>query len=103
MNVEENSTKQQPDEHPKTAEVTQQDQDYQHRKIPPVGQRVRHWHHVRNGGLLCSAAGVSMLLAGHFAGSGRAMQIGVFFILAGAVVFTVGVIGGWVTRERPLD
>lgn len=83
--------------------VTEQDKEYQHHEIPPVQQRIRHWHHFRNGGLLCSAAGVAMLIAGHFAGSGRSMQIGGFLILAGAVIFTVGVIGGWVTHERPLD
>jgi hypothetical protein len=85
------------------AGVTEQDLEYEHHEIPPVEQRVRHWHHFRNGGLLSSAAGVAMLIAGHFAGSGRSMQIGGFLILAGAVVFTVGVIGGWVTHERPLD
>ncbi len=83
--------------------VTEQDLEYEHHEIPPVEKRIRHWHHFRNGGLLCSAAGVAMLIAGHFAGSGRSMQIGGFLILAGAVVFTVGVIGGWVTHERPLD
>ena len=85
------------------AGVTEQDMEYEHHEIPPVDQRIRHWHHFRNGGLTCSAAGVIMLIAGHLAGSGRSMQIGGFLILAGAVVFTVGVIGGWVTHERPLD
>ena len=85
------------------AGLTEQDMEYEHHEVPPVTERIRHWHHFRNGGLLCSAAGVVMLIAGHFAGSGRAMQIGGFLILAGAVVFTVGVIGGWVTHERPLD
>lgn len=86
----------------KTA-VTEQDREYEHHEIPPMRERVKHWHHWRNGGLLCSAAGVLMLIAGHFAGSGRSMQIAGFLILAGAVVFTVGVIGGWITHERPLD
>lgn len=83
--------------------AAEQDTEYEHHEIPPVKERIRHWHHFRNGGLLCSAAGVIMLIAGHFAGSGRSMQIGGFLILAGAVIFTVGVIGGWVTHERPLD
>ena len=85
------------------AGVTEQDMEYEHHEIPPMAERIRHWHHYRNGGVLCSAAGVIMLIAGHFAGSGRSMQIGGFLILAGAVVFTVGVIGGWVTHDRPLD
>lgn len=85
------------------AGVTEQDREYDPEPLAPVEERIRHWHHWRNGGLLCALAGVIMLIAGHFADSGRAMQIGGFFILAGAVVFTVGVIGGWVTHERPLD
>jgi len=85
------------------AGLTEQDEDYQSQPLEPVEERIRHWHHWRNGGLLCALAGVIMLIAGHFADSGRSMQIGGFFILAGAVVFTVGVIGGWVTHERPLD
>jgi hypothetical protein len=44
-----------------------------------------------------------MLIAGHFFSSGRVMQIAGFLILAGAVVFTIGVIGSWVSHERPLD
>lgn len=83
--------------------VTEQDEEYRPRPVQPLEQRVRHWRHWRIGGLLTAAAGVIMLIAGHFSGSGRAMQVGGFFILAGAVVFTVGVIGGWLTRERPLD
>lgn len=83
--------------------ATEQDEEYESQPLPPVKDRIRHWHHWRNGGLVCSAAGVVMLIAGHFTGSGRAMQIGGFLILAGAVVFTVGVIGGWITHERPLD
>lgn len=71
--------------------------------VPPVEARVRHWHHWRTGGLVVSTAGVIMLIAGHFTRTGRAMEIGGFFILAGAVLFTCGVIGGWITRERPLD
>lgn len=83
--------------------ITEQDEDYRPRSLPPLEERVRHWRHWRTGGLLTAAAGVIMLIAGHFSGSGRAMQVGGFFILAGAVIFTVGVIGGWLTRERPLD
>ena len=82
---------------------TEQDQEYEPGKRPPVEERVRHWHHWRTGGVLTAAAGVAMLIGGHFGGSGRAMQIGGFLILAGAVIFTVGTIGGWITRERPLD
>ena len=86
----------------KTA-LTEQDEQYEKHEIPPTRERIRHWHHWRNGGLFCSIAGVVMLIAGHFAGSGRSMQIGGFLILSGAVIFTVAVIGGWVTHERPLD
>jgi len=83
--------------------VTEQDREYRAEPLPSVEQRVRHWHHWRTGGILTSVAGVAMLIGGHFGDSGRAMQIGGFLILAGAVVFTVGTIGGWITRERPLD
>jgi|GEM_PF-2286183 len=85
------------------AGLTEQDEEYESQPLQPVEERIRHWHHWRNGGLLCALAGVIMLIAGHFAASGRSMQIAGFLILAGAVVFTVGVIGGWVTHERPLD
>lgn len=80
--------------------VTGQDEEYAAQQPP---ERIHHWHHWRNGGLLCSGAGIIMLIAGHFPGSERAVQIAGFLILAGAVVFTVGVIGGWVTHGRPLD
>ncbi len=83
--------------------LTEQDQDYTAHTPPPLEARIRHWRHWRTGGVLTSTAGVIMLIAGHFTDTGRAMQVGGFFILAGAVVFTVGVIGGWITRERPLD
>lgn len=89
--------------HDRRPAVTEQDEDYRPRPLPPLEERVRHWRRWRRGGLLTAAAGVVMLIAGHFSGSGRAMQVGGFFILAGAVVFTVGAIGGWLTRERPLD
>lgn len=89
--------------HQRRPAVTEQDEKYRSRPLPPLEERVRHWHHWRIGGLVTAAAGVIMLIAGHFSGSGHAMQVGGFFILAGAVVFTVGVIGGWLTRERPLD
>lgn len=69
----------------------------------PLEERVRHWHHWRTSGILTSAGGVVLIIAGHFSGSGRAMQVGGFFMLAGAVIFTVGVIGGWLTRAKPLD
>lgn len=69
----------------------------------PLAERLRHWHHWRTGGILVALAGVIMLIAGHFSATGRAMAIGGFFILSGAVIFTVGVIGGWITREKPLD
>lgn len=86
------------------AALTEQDTEYAvTRQIPSLEKRVRHWHHWRMGGILCAVGGVIMLIAGHFAGSGRAMQVGGFFILAGAVAFTVGVIGGWLTRQHPLD
>lgn len=85
------------------AGLTEQDLEYRHEPLEPVEKRIRHWHHFRNGGLFCAIGGVIMLIAGHFADSGRSMQIAGFLILAGAVVFTVGVIGGWVTHERPLD
>lgn len=85
------------------AGLTEQDRDYEPEPLEPLEKRIRHWHHFRNGGLLCALAGVIMLIAGHFSDSGRSMQIAGFLILAGAVVFTVGVIGGWVTHERPLD
>ncbi len=80
-------------------DVTEQDAKHEARPLPPVEERIRHWHYWRNGGLLCSGAGVIMLIAGHFSGSARAMQIAGFLILAGAVVFTVGMIGGWITHE----
>lgn len=83
--------------------LTEEDKEYESEPLPPVEERIRHWHHWRNGGLVCSGAGVVMLIAGHYAGSGRAMQIAGFLILAGAMIFTVGVIGGWITHERPLD
>lgn len=85
------------------AAITEQDEQYERQEIPSMRERIRHWRHWRNGGILCSIAGVIMLIAGHFAGSGRSMQIGGFLILSGAVIFTVAVIGGWVTHERPLD
>ena len=83
--------------------VTGQDEEYEAQPLPPVEERIRHWHHWRNSELLCSGAGVIMLIAGHFSGSERAMQIAGFLILAGAVVFTVGAIGGWITHEQPFD
>ncbi len=85
------------------AGIGEQDKRHETRPLSPVEERIRHWHYWRNGGLLCSGAGAIMLIAGHFSGSERAMQIAGFLILAGAVVFTVGVIGGWVTHERPFD
>ncbi|MGA7965284.1 MAG: hypothetical protein WCB49_05265 [Gammaproteobacteria bacterium] len=85
------------------ARITEQDEEYKSQPLPPVKERIRHWHHWRNGGLVCSGAGVVTLIAGHFAGSGRAMKISGFLILAGAVIFTVSVIGSWITHERPLD
>lgn len=91
------------DEDVDKAGFTEQDEEYRDQPLPPVEERIRHWHHWRNGGLVCSGAGIVMLIAGHFAASGRAMQIAGFLILAGAVIFTVGVIGGWITHERPLD
>jgi hypothetical protein len=69
----------------------------------PVEQRVRHWHHWRTGGILTAIAGVAMLIGGALSHAGLAMEFGGFFMLAGAVIFTVGVIGGWLTREVPLD
>jgi hypothetical protein len=90
-------------EMPDEAALTEQDQEYADRAIPPLAQRLRHWHHWRTLGLVCALAGIFMLIGGRFGGSGRAMQVGAFIILAGAVVFTAGVIGGWVTRQRPLD
>ncbi len=83
--------------------VTEQNKKHEARPLPPVEERIRHWHYWRNGGLLCSGAGAIMLIAGHFSGSERAVQIAWFLIMGGAVVFTVGVIGGWVTHEQPLD
>lgn len=85
------------------ADITEQDTEYVAHTIPPLGERVRHWHHWRTAGLVCALAGIFLIIGGHFGASGRAMQIGGFVILAGAVIFTVGVIGGWVTRQRPLD
>lgn len=91
------------DEIAEKAGLTEQDKDYVAQPRPPVEERIRHWRHWRTGGLLCSGSGVLMLIGGHFGGSGRAMEIAGFLILAGAVIFTVGVIGGWATHERPLD
>ncbi len=90
-------------EFPDEAALTEQDTEYRANTIPPLEKRLRHWHHWRTGGILCALAGIFMIIGGHFGGSGRAMQIAGFLILAGAVVFTVGVIGGWITRQRPLD
>ncbi len=84
--------------------LTEQDTEYAvAHAIPPMETRVRHWHHWRTAGILCAIAGLIMLIAGHYTDTGHAMQIGGFFILAGAVIFTVGTIGGWITRRRPLD
>ena len=43
--------------------------------LPSIEKRIRHWHYWRNSGLLCSGAGIIMLVAGHFSGSGRTIQI----------------------------
>ena len=83
--------------------MTEQDEEYAARPIPPVEQRVRHWHHWRTGGLLTAIAGVILFICGFYSKTKLAMQLGGFLILAGAVVFTAGVIGGWITRQRPLD
>jgi len=88
---------------PDEADITEQDEEYNPHLIPKVTQRVRHWHHWRLAGILCALAGIFMLIGGHFGGSGRAMSIAGFLILAGAVIFTIGAIGGWITRQRPLD
>ncbi|MGH8274284.1 MAG: hypothetical protein ACRES9_08560 [Gammaproteobacteria bacterium] len=84
-------------------ELTEQDTEYAARTIPPLEERIRHWHHWRTGGILCALAGIFLIIGGHFGASGRAMQVGGFIILAGAVIFTVGIIGGWTSRQRPLD
>lgn len=70
---------------------------------PPVEERVRHWHHWRSGGILTAVGGVAMLIGGSLSHTGLAMEFGGFFMLAGAVIFTVGVIGGWLARAAPLD
>lgn len=70
---------------------------------PPLEQRVRHWHHWRTGGILTAVGGVALLIGGALSHTGLAMEFGGFFMLAGAVIFTVGVIGGWLTRAAPLD
>jgi hypothetical protein len=88
---------------PDEADVTEQDEEYHTHLVPRVAQRVRHWHHWRLAGIGCALAGIFMLIGGHFGGSGRAMSIAGFLILAGALVFAIGVIGGWITRQRPLD
>ncbi len=80
-------------------DVTEQDEKHEAHPLPPIEERIRHWYYWRNGGLLCSGAGVIMLIAGYFSGSARAIQIAGFLILAGAVIFTVGVIGSWITHE----
>ncbi|MDN5864256.1 MAG: DUF3040 domain-containing protein [Gammaproteobacteria bacterium] len=103
MNDEADSASKARPELPDEAALTEQDEEYQARTIPPVQQRVRHWRRWRTAGILCALAGIFMLIGGHFGGSGRAMSVAGFLILAGAVIFTVGVIGGWITRQRPLD
>jgi hypothetical protein len=103
MNEDQSQDTASPNEVADKAGVTAQDEKHEARPLPPVEERIRHWHYWRNGGLLCSGAGIIMLIAGHFSGNERAMQIAGFLILAGAVVFTVGVIGGWITHEQPLD
>ncbi|HEX5314791.1 MAG TPA: hypothetical protein VFX38_07820, partial [Gammaproteobacteria bacterium] len=86
-----------------SAAITEQDEEYASRSIPPVTRRVRYWHIYRGAGIVTACAGVVMMIAGHFADSHRSMQIAGFLILSGAVVFTIGVIGSWITRQRPLD
>lgn len=88
---------------PDEADLTEQDLMYQAHTIDPVDKRVRHWHHWRTWGILCALAGIFMLIGGNFADSKLAMQLSALFILSGAILFVVGVIGGWVTRQRPLD
>lgn len=69
----------------------------------PLEERVRRWHHWRTGGILTSVGGVAMIIGGALSRAGLAMEFGGFFMLSGAVIFTVGVIGGWLTQERPLE
>ncbi|MGH8161978.1 MAG: hypothetical protein ACRESR_07545 [Gammaproteobacteria bacterium] len=88
---------------PNEAALTEQDTEYRARTIPPLEQRLRHWHHWRTGGILCALAGIFMIIGSAFSSARYAMEVGAFVILAGAVSFTVGVIGGWTTRQRPLD
>lgn len=85
------------------AGITEQEKDYETETLPPLKQRLRHWHRWKIAGLLVAVAGVAMLIGGHLAHTGRAMQVGGFFILCGAIIYVVGTIGSWITRERPLD
>lgn len=88
---------------PDEADLTEQDEEYQAHLIPGMEKRVRHWHHWRIVGVVCALAGIFMLIGGNFGGSDTAMQIAGFIILSGAIIFAIGIIGGWVTRQRPLD
>lgn len=88
---------------PDEAELTEHDTAYQARTIPPLKKRLRYWHRWRLSGIICALLGIFMMIGGAFGDSGRAMQVAGFVILAGAVLFTIGAIGGWLTRKRPLD
>lgn len=86
-----------------SAGITEQEKDYEPETLPPLIQRLRHWRRWKILGLLIGVAGVAMLIGGRLADTGRAMQVGGFLILCGAIIFVVGTIGSWITRERPLD
>lgn len=87
-----------------SAAVTAQDEDYQgNSSRPSLQERVRHWERFLYSGLGVGFAGVMLIVSGHFTKTYRAMDIGGFFIFSGAVLFTAGVLGKWLTRANPLD